>query len=379
MSKKGKLYILNWAFNYGSASSNRLLAYAKSAVEQGYEVEIVAFLRLELKNYNPIRSFNIRGLYPCRVRNKFLSKILSLFTTIWFLVTEIKKEDKLLLYGSAEYLPFLVWFRKKQTYFEVTECPELFKPRIYPWRYYTKLWRCLNGIFVISNNLKQYFVNYGVAPEKVHVINMIVDPSRFDGITPTPNTEKYIAYCGNVNKDSKDGVSDLIASFIRYREKYNDRKLYIIGPIISQTQKIEYEDYLKQHNAIGSVVFTDSVLPTSIPQYLVDAEMLVLARPNNIQAKYGFPTKLGEYLLSGKPVVITDVGNISDFIVDGKNAFIAKPGDIISISNKMIEVSDNPERAKSIAKDGKSVALKEFKSTTETAKLLSIIFNTKKP
>ena len=41
MSKKGKFYILNWVFSYGSASSNRLLAYANSAAEQGYKVDIV--------------------------------------------------------------------------------------------------------------------------------------------------------------------------------------------------------------------------------------------------------------------------------------------------------------------------------------------------
>ena len=50
MNKKGKFYILNWIFSYGSASSNRLLAYANSAAELGYDVEIVAFLRLDLRN-----------------------------------------------------------------------------------------------------------------------------------------------------------------------------------------------------------------------------------------------------------------------------------------------------------------------------------------
>ena len=74
---------------------------------------------------------------------------------------------------------------------------------------------------------------------------MIVDSSRFEGIKRDPNVEKYIAYCGNVNKDSKDGVGDLIASFVRYHKKYKDRKLYIIGPIVSQEQKQEYEEFLR--------------------------------------------------------------------------------------------------------------------------------------
>jgi glycosyltransferase involved in cell wall biosynthesis len=290
------------------------------------------------------------------------------------LLADVKKEDRLLLYGAAEYLPLLVWIRRKQTYFEVTECPDLFKPRTYPWRYYKSLWKRLNGIFVISGNLKQYFVDYGVSPYKVHVINMIVDPKRFESVQRNPNAEKYIAYCGNVNKDSKDGVGDLIASFVRYHEKYSDRKLYIIGPIVSQEQKQEYEEYLRLYKALDSVVFTDSVSPTTIPQYFVDAEMLVLARPDNIQAKYGFPTKLGEYLLSGRPVVLTDVGNITDFLKDGVSAFIAKPGDINCISDKMMEVSANPEKNDSVAIAGKEVAMKEFNSSTEVLKIINLMY-----
>ena len=70
MSKKGKFYILNWIFSYGSASSNRLLAYANSAAELGYDVEIVAFLRLDLRNCQPRNGVIIRGLRPCKVESK---------------------------------------------------------------------------------------------------------------------------------------------------------------------------------------------------------------------------------------------------------------------------------------------------------------------
>ena len=367
--------MLCWVFSYGSASSNRLLAYADSAAGKGYEVEIVALLRLDKKNCKSNKGVVIRGLYPCRIKNKIISKLLSFFTTIWFLLASVKKEDRLLLYGSAEYLPFLVWFRKRQTYFEVTECPDLFKPRSYPWSYYKRLWKKLNGIFVISRNLKQYFVDYGVNPGKVHVINMIVEPSRFSGITRNPNAEKYIAYCGNVNNDNKDGVGDLIASFVKYREKFQDRKLYIIGPIISQEQKKEYENFLKLSNALDSVVFTGPVPPTAIPQYFVDSEMLVLARPDNIQAKYGFPTKLGEYLLSGRPVVLTDVGNITDFLEDQKSAFIAKPGNIDSIAKKMTDVSVNPIFAKAVAESGRQIALQYFNSDKEAEKILKEMYS----
>ena len=372
--KKRKFYILVWNFSYGSASSNRLLAYANSAVEFGYDVEIVALLRLDLKNCQPRKSVKIRGLYSCKLQNKIISKLLSFFTTLWFLMATVNSEDRILLYGSAEYLPFCIFCRKKQLFFEVTECPDLFPPRTYPFWIYKKLWKKLNGIFVISNNLKYYFIKHGVASDKVHVINMIVETSRFEGLKRNPTVVPNIAYCGNINKDSKDGVGDLIKSFVLYHRIFPDRKLYIIGPIVSREQKEEYDDYLKSCNIFDFVVFTGSVSPFEIPQYLVDAEMLVLARPDNLQAKYGFPTKLGEYLLSGRPVVVTNVGNICDFLIDGQSAYIAKPGDINDISSKMIEISKNEFLATRVGGKGKISALTFFDCMRETVKLLSIMF-----
>lgn len=367
------LYILNWTFSYGSASSNRLLAYANSASVRGIKVEIVALLRLDVKDCQPNAGVTIRGLYPCKIHNKLLSKFISFFSTIWFLLKRVHCEDIILLYGSSEYLPFCAFFKRKHLWFEVTECPDLFPPKTYPFRMYRWLWGKVNGIMVISSNLKNYFINYGIAPEKVHVINMIVDKTRFINVTRDSNAKKYIAYCGNIVQDCKDGVDDLLHAFVDYHKSFPDRVLIIIGRIFSEEVKTKYIDFLESENIKNLVVFTGAVSPNDIPEYFVNAEMLVLARPDNIQAKYGFPTKVGEYLLSGRPCVLTKVGNISDFLTDGVNAYLAEAGNIRSIADKMKEVSKDEIRAGIIGASGKDIALKEFNSTVEVGKLLDII------
>lgn len=369
-----KLYILNWAFSYGSASSNRLLAYANSAAAKGYRVEIIALLSLDLKINQTKDGVHIKGLMPCRISNRYISIFLSFFSTIYFLITKVKNADRILLYGSPEYLPLCLLFRRRQLWFELTECPKLFYPKNYPFFIYKKLWKKLNNIIVISKNLKDFFIENGVDPSRILIVNMIVDPSRFNGLERNQEGTKYIAYCGNVNKDSKDGVDDLLHAFEIYQQTIKDRKLYIIGPIVSEEQKIKYEKYLKLSRIIDDVVFIGSVSPSEIPQLLLNAEMLVLARPDNIQAKYGFPTKVGEYLLSGRPNVLTDVGNISDFLIDGENAYIARPGDISSIANKMIEISSNLQKSEVIGQNGKLTALQYFNSDIEIDKLLNSMF-----
>ena len=52
---------------------------------------------------------------------------------------------------------------------------------------------------------------------------------------------------------------------------------------------------------------------------------MALARPTNKQAEGGFPTKLGEYLATGNTVVVTNVGEIGEFLHDKVNAFVSDP------------------------------------------------------
>ena len=48
----------------------------------------------------------------------------------------------------------------------------------------------------------------------------------------------------------------------------------------------------------NSVIFTGIVSAAEIPQILKNATVLALDRPDSLQAQCGFPTKLGEYLLT---------------------------------------------------------------------------------
>lgn len=91
--------------------------------------------------------------------------------------------------------------------------------------------------------------------------------------------------------------------------------------------------------------------------------MLVLARPNNKQSEAGFPTKLGEYLATGKPVVVTRVGEIPEYLEDQVNAFIANPGDAGNFALKMKQVMLNYDKALNIGHAGRQLAHTTFNST----------------
>ena len=230
----------------------------------------------------------------------------------------------------------------------------------------------LSGLFVISNPLREYYENLGIDPSKIHVLNMTVDVERFKNIKKAACREKYIAYCGNVS-NNKDGVDILIKSFALVCKKRPDIKLYIIGKTPSQTEASDNFRLIKSLGIEERIVFTGVVSSEQMPQLLKDAVVLALARPDNLQAKYGFPTKLGEYLLTENPVVVTSVGDIPLFLKDGVSALISEPSNVEMFAEKLLWVLDNPGEASEIGKAGAAVAAEFFNSDIETKKLLSVI------
>jgi len=231
--------------------------------------------------------------------------------------------------------------------------------------------RKTSGVIVISQGLKQYYIDNGCHPQRVHVVNMIVDSTRFKDLQKQPS-EPYIAYCGTAS-NTKDGVDQLIKAFALVVQRHPEYKLYIIGSTPSKKQRFDNYELTKELGIEQNVVFTGVVSAEQMPQILKNATILALDRPDNLQAKYGFPTKLGEYLLTGNPVVITNVGDIPLFLENEKSALIATPDDIEDFANKLCWAIEHPYEANTIGERGRVVAEKSFNYLTETQKLRSII------
>ena len=203
---------------------------------------------------------------------------------------------------------------------------------------------------------------------------MIVDPKRFTSLKKQKVDIRYIAYCGTAS-NNKDGVDELIKAFAIVAHQHDDIKLMIIGKTPSKEDESENMLLIEQLGIKDKVIFTGIVESEKMPQLLKNAEMLALDRPDSLQAQCGFPTKLGEYLLTGNPVVVTKVGDIPKFLVHEESALLANQRDPQDFAKKIQWVLDNPILAKAIGENGARVALREFNSNHETYKMINFIFN----
>lgn len=362
----------------GEAWTNRLLAYAKGFAENGMNVVILFIISDNIRTPYEI---NIDGVKIVNLweQDGWLARLHRGFS--YFInkarIREFIEDGDIcfLTDATGNYIDEIKKSRKKvKIVFESTEHPRiLLKDNKKIATFLSKI-RAVDGLFVISQSLKQYYLQNGISNDKIQVINMFVDTHRFDNIVKD-QTRKYIAYCGNVSYD-KDGVDVLIKSFSKFVHVHENYTLEIYG----RSFRDSIERLKKLTDTLGvkdSVVFTGMVPFEEIPQKLSNASILALSRPNNLQNQNGFPTKLGEYLMTGNPVVVTSVGEIPLFVKNGVNGYLANPDSVDSFTDKLLQAVSDLDTGKNVGNEGRKLALAEFSYLSQTKVALNFINNLK--
>jgi len=388
------LFITSAQYPDGGASANRHMAYGKGLVEAGHEV---IFLLLS-KQVSSVRDYCADGIYyqgayienPSSNRNIF-NKVDNHFRKLRtkndILLDSYNKRkiDAIIILDSDVWvlISTILWANKHKVklFHERTEYPFVvagkgLRNKVYLKIYLSVLLKRFDGIYVINEALRDYLNQLLNKRLPIEIINMIVDDSRFDTVSDTVTyNNPYIAYCGSIN-DDKDGVHILVESFCNALSAGNidpETRLLLIGDFKQDGFLKNLQDILVNKRCINNAVFTGRVERSVIPPLLNNASALVLARPESKQAEGGFPTKLGEYLATGKPVIVTDVGEIGKFLKDGYNAFLAKPGDVKSFTNKIAQVFSDYKEALKIGQQGKLLIYNDFNYYKQAMKLARFI------
>jgi glycosyltransferase involved in cell wall biosynthesis len=388
------IFISSDQYPDGGAASNRHLAFAKGLVEHNNKVTFILLSNQYKTNLNQGKD-GINFIPPPHFANRFKSRIIGKLISTCIAIRKGKKMiinlhsegkvDAIILFDTYIWIlyPFLNLGKKEKikVFHERTEYPFIVERKgllgkLHHRIYVSRILHRFDGIVVISNALKRYFIDITKDKVPVSILNMVVDPSRFDfrDISKKDNS-RYIAYCGSMEPE-KDGVDILIRAFgnaVSEISKPEDISLMLIGDNSNHILQSKLNQIIEESNCSGKIIFTGLITRQKIPEILINADALALARPQSKQAEGGFPTKLGEYLATGKPVIVTDVGEIGVFLKDGYNAFIARAGNINSFSEKIKQVFENYDAAAEIGLNGKKLVYNEFSYLDQAKKLIEFI------
>jgi glycosyltransferase involved in cell wall biosynthesis len=382
------IFILDYSFPSPTAPSNRIAALIKSLKEKDVFVDVICLNgtyrnESEVKDYKDTNVIYLNSKF--RARSKFkriFLRLCSPFTAMTYIINANRKfkihnvfipVNHFIVSSSIFILSKFINFKIIQ---ERSEYPEVYnrnyleKFEVFLYKKFTN--KFLDGIVLMTYNLEKHYRSFLKRNTSSIVIPMSVDFDRFK-YDKKEQKQQYLAYCGNVS-NKKDGVDILIKSFAKISSKFPDLKLYIIGGSSDKNLLNELEEICKELNVKEKVVFTGKVSAEDMPDYLINASVLALARPTSLQASGGFPTKLGEYLATKNPVVVKNVGEISSYLKDGESAYISAPDSVEQFASKLDECLSNFERSKKIGEKGYEVAKKYFDYRSQSDALSKFLY-----
>jgi glycosyltransferase involved in cell wall biosynthesis len=83
----------------------------------------------------------------------------------------------------------------------------------------------------------------------------------------------------------------------------------------------------------------------------------------------GFSNSIIEYMAAARPVVATDVGGAAEAVEDGETGYVIKPGDEEALATRIVELLDDPEKARAMGERGLLRVGKKFSCEAQLARV----------
>jgi len=348
------------AENFQTAGGKRVINQAKY-LEKNADLLILTFSSKK-SNLNNTKNFKVsdkKGLF-------YLLRLPYYWLTIIFILYKRKKwksKNFLILESVVElntFLPVIVaLFLGYKIVHDVVEdffvANEITKKQkinfIISKLFFKNINKYCDGIIVISNRLFDKCISSSFPVIKIY--NSVNQFERNIYINSKPGNF-YFFYSGTFGE--KDGVIDLIKAFNIVYQIKNNIKLQLVG----KGSGLYYNECMNQIKKNKNINYLGYLSENKMFDILAKSNVLCITRTNSEFANNGFPFKIAEYLSSGIPVLSTSASDIPYLLNDKKDVYLAEPGNVESIANKMIYIIDNYKEAITVGKQGKIFCENKF-------------------
>lgn len=195
--------------------------------------------------------------------------------------------------------------------------------------------RAMDAFTVCSTPLADRVKKIG---KPVQVVWGGVDLDLFRPRGEAPEGALRVAYAGNFRP--YQGVDVLLKAGRRLLEAGEAFEFSLVGDIDRFPDfKGRMLDQLGRHLEIhGQIDYQ------RMPEVLSDANVLVIPRPAHGTAKFGFPSKLAEYLAMERPTIATRVGDLAHALTDMETGLLVAPGSVDELHGALLRLKDSELR-----------------------------------
>jgi len=150
--------------------------------------------------------------------------------------------------------------------------------------------------------------------------------------------------------ESAKGVPYFLGAARRVIEAGRDVEFLIAGagPEEPQLRRLAERLSVQKHVTFAPNVFDFSTSISAMDIFCLPA------------LRQGLGTVMFQAMIHGKPVIATGVGGVHSVVNDGENALVVPPSDSGALAARMLELLDDPERARKIGERGKRTVEEQF-------------------
>jgi glycosyltransferase involved in cell wall biosynthesis len=383
-------------FPHGQGASSRVFWYGKGLTEAGADVRIVSLLlpSQERDSDDGAAEGTYDGLsyeYACgtrlrpasfwRRRQLWLRRAARTGRLVHATTVRSQGRCVVLVYSEvSSWILGLTMLSKlvgARSVLDLCEFPLVWRPRNVRTSIHRALrtslaCRLADGIIPISTYLEDYVRRTPGRTPALLRVPIMVDPMLFAHKTPVADgdAERRVLYCGSLSHVRE--VASVIRIFAQGAVSVPDVRLTILGggPAALKDKAAALAGSL---GLTGRVEFIDRVRREDLPVYMCAAEVLVLPRAAGVFSQAGLPNKLGEYLASGRPVIVTANGDMPLYLRNGVSAYLVNPGDEGMFAGRLRHALEHRDEATAIGVRGREVACREFDYRVHGARLLSFL------
>jgi glycosyltransferase involved in cell wall biosynthesis len=212
----------------------------------------------------------------------------------------------------------------------------------------------MDGFIAISGGLEDWVrTRKGGARPEILRLPVLVDTDEVEpsSVRAVRDDVFYAAAAGYL-----DEIEFVLDAIDLVREQCPDVRIRFSGWQITEVARIALRDRLRECVASGTAIVEGAMTRERLLESYRECAALLLPMKDEPRSLARCPTKLGEYMASGRPVVATGIGELGALLSEGHNAFLAEPGDIRSFADAVVRALGDPERAVSVGRGGRVLA-----------------------
>jgi glycosyltransferase involved in cell wall biosynthesis len=230
-------------------------------------------------------------------------------------------------------------------------------------------------ITVPDNRERSLLAASGVSENKIAVIPPAIDTDLFRpknrdkcrSVLGLPEELFIIMYAGHFRPGR--GLEELLYTFRRLKNSKNTKDISLVLAWTGYSEKGYYEKLMREIENESNIMI---VGPQEDLSLLYNAANVVVSPILGSKFVTSIPLNVIEAMSCGKIVVSTDVGAVSDFLIDGSNGFLTKPGDKKAMFEKIFTVLKESFDRQKMENLARETVVKNFSQAIVARRLIDL-------